>query len=27
VHENLHFTIDADGTMTVFHDNFSIDCK
>jgi len=27
VHENLHFTIDADGTMTVFHDNFSIGCK
>jgi len=27
VYENLHFTIDADGTMTVFHDNFSIDCK
>jgi hypothetical protein len=27
VHESLHFTINADGTMTVFHDNFSIDCK
>ena len=27
VHETLHFTINADGTVTVFHDNFSIDCK
>ena len=25
--ENLRFTIYADGTMTVSHDNFSIDCK
>ena len=27
LHETLHFTINADGTMTVFHDNFSADCK
>jgi hypothetical protein len=27
VHETLHFTVNADGTLTVFHDNFSIDCK
>jgi hypothetical protein len=27
VHETLHFTINANGTMTVFHDNFSVDCK
>ena len=27
VHETLHFTVNANGTMTVFHDNFSIDCK
>ena len=27
VHETLHFTINANGTATVFHDNFSIDCK
>jgi hypothetical protein len=27
VHETLHFTINANGTVTVFHDNFSIDCK
>ncbi|MFL6546069.1 MAG: hypothetical protein ACJ8LM_12940 [Candidatus Udaeobacter sp.] len=27
VHETLHFTINANGTTTVFHDNFSIDCK
>ncbi len=27
VHETLHFTINADGTVTVFHDNFSVDCK
>jgi hypothetical protein len=26
VHETLHFTINADGTVTVFHDNFSV-CK
>jgi len=27
VHETMHITINADGTLTVFHDNFSIDCK
>ncbi len=27
VHETLHFTVNADGSLTVFHDNFSIDCK
>ena len=27
IHETLHFTINADGTVTVFHDNFSVDCK
>ena len=27
VHETLHFSINADGTVTVFHDNFSIECK
>ena len=27
VHETLHLTINADGTLTVSHDNLSIDCK
>jgi hypothetical protein len=27
VHENEHFIINADGTVTVFHDNFSIVCQ
>ena len=27
VHETLHFTVNADGSLTVFHDNFSIHCK
>ena len=27
VHENLHVTINADGTLTSFHDNFSVDCR
>ena len=27
VHETMHITINADGTVTVVHDNFSIDCK
>jgi hypothetical protein len=27
VHETMHLTINADGTATVFHDNFSVDCK
>lgn len=27
VHETMHLTINANGTITVFHDNFSVDCK
>lgn len=27
VHETLHFAINADGNVDVFHDNFSIECK
>jgi len=27
VHETMHVKINADGTITVFHDNFSVDCK
>ena len=27
VHETFHFTVNADGTTTVTHDNFSVDCK
>jgi hypothetical protein len=27
VHETIHITFNADGTLTVFHDNFSVDCK
>jgi hypothetical protein len=27
VHETLHLNFNADGTLTVSHDNFSIDCK
>jgi hypothetical protein len=27
VHETMHITINADGTVTVSHDNFSIDCQ
>ena len=27
VHETLHVTINANGTATVYHDNFSMDCK
>jgi hypothetical protein len=27
VHEVAHITINANGTVSVFHDNFSIDCK
>jgi hypothetical protein len=27
VHETLHITINANGTTTVSHDNFSVDCK
>jgi hypothetical protein len=27
VHENLHITVNANGDITAFHDNFSTDCK
>jgi hypothetical protein len=27
VHETAHITVNADGTVTVTHDNFSIDCR
>ena len=27
VHETLHITLNADGNVTVFHDNFSVECK
>jgi len=27
VQENMHVTINANGTLTVFHDNFSVACK
>jgi hypothetical protein len=27
VHETLHITVNADGTATVIHDNFMVDCK
>ena len=27
MHETMHVTINADGTGTVIHDNFSFDCK
>ena len=27
VHENFHITVNANGTVTSFHDNFSIECK
>lgn len=27
VHETLHYTINANGTMTVYHDNFSVECR
>jgi hypothetical protein len=27
VHENLHINVNADGRLTVFHNNFSIDCR
>jgi hypothetical protein len=27
VHENFHVTVNADGTLTSFHDNFSITCQ
>lgn len=27
IHETFHITTNANGTTTVFHDNFSVDCK
>jgi hypothetical protein len=27
VHETMHLSVNANGTVTVFHDNFSVDCK
>ena len=27
VHETMHFTINADGTLTVSFDNLTVDCK
>jgi hypothetical protein len=27
VHENFHITVNANGTVTAFHDNFSVECK
>src|SRR4051812_15309757 len=27
VHENFHLTINANGEVTTFHDNFSVECK
>lgn len=27
VHENFHITVLADGTVTSFHDNFSVECQ
>ena len=27
VHENFHITINPNGTVTAFHDNFTVDCK
>ena len=27
LHENFHLTINANGELTTFHDNFSVDCK
>jgi len=27
VHENFHITVNANGTITSFHDNFTVDCK
>lgn len=27
VHETLHFTFNAKGVQTVYHDNFSVECK
>lgn len=27
VHDNFHITVNANGDVTSFHDNFSVDCK
>ncbi|MGI0029906.1 MAG: hypothetical protein ACREAQ_09390 [Nitrososphaera sp.] len=27
VHENFHMTVNPDGTVTAFHDNFSVECQ
>jgi hypothetical protein len=27
IHENLHITVNANGYLTVFHDNFSAECR
>jgi hypothetical protein len=27
IHDNFHVTVNANGTLTVFHDNFSMECK
>lgn len=27
IHETMHFSINTDGSVTVFHDNFSAECK
>jgi hypothetical protein len=27
VHENMHVTVNANGTVTVVHDNFLVECK
>jgi hypothetical protein len=27
LHETFHFTVNADGTTIVLHDNFTVDCK
>jgi len=27
VHENFHITVNANGTLTAYHDNFSIECR
>jgi hypothetical protein len=27
IHENMHITVNANGDLTVFQDNFSADCK
>jgi len=27
IHDNLHVTVNADGTLTSYHDNFSVECR